>query len=554
MDSGLAARSQVYAGCVNLPALAPRNDNREIGNKSTERDSTRWISPMRQPRYAHGSRSMDMTRNSDQHSSETGASASVTRRGVLQVGGAAVAAALPSGVARSAQPVGPVMAALSAYMSEAKDRALPADVAEKTKHHVLDTFAAMISGSELVPGRAAIRFARGYGGAAVATVAGSDVLCGPIEAALANGVLAHADETDDSHAPSLSHPGCAVVPAALAVGEALGIDGRHFLRAVALGYDVGPRVTMCLGVPALSRDAHRSSHSIAGVFGAAAAAGCAAALAAQQMRWLLDYTAQQSSGIAAWQRDSDHIEKAFVFGGMPARSGVTAALLVGAGWTGIDDILSGPDNFLLANAPAADPARLAEALGERYEVVRTNIKKWSVGSPIQAPLDALELMRKRRAFAADAVRKVTVRLGTREASVVGNRDIPDICLQHMVAVMLVDGTVTFEAAHDVARMRDEAVLRERAKVELVPDEELDRRVREAIVTVALADGGELTEHVRAVRGTADNPMPRAEVVAKCRDLMAPVIGAAQSRALIERVLAIEESADIRELRPLLQKR
>jgi len=186
--------------------------------------------------------------------------------------------------------------------------------------------------------------------------------------------------------------------------------------------------------------------------------------------------------------------------------------------------------------------------------MRTNIKKWSVGSPIQAPLDALELLRKRRAFAADAVRKVTVRLNTREASVVGNREMPDICLQHMVAVMLIDGTVSFEAAHDVPRMRDEAVLRERAKVELVPDAELDKRVREAIVTVTLADGTELSEHVRAVRGTADNPMPRAEVVAKCRDLMAPVIGAAQARALIERVLALEDSADIRALRPLLQKR
>jgi hypothetical protein len=250
---------------------------------------------------------MNMTRNSDQHS--------------------------------SAQPVGPVMAALSAYMSEARDRALPADVVEKTKHHVLDTFAAMISGAELAPGHAAIGFARGYGGAPVATVAGSDMLCGPIEAALANGVLAHADETDDSHAPSLSHPGCAVVPAALAVGELNGIDGTHFVRAVALGYDIGPRVTMCLGVPALSREAHKSSHSIAGAFGAAAAAGCAAGLDVQQMRWLIDYTAQQSSGIAAWQRDSDHIEKAFVFGGMPARSGVTAALLVRSGWTGIDDIL-----------------------------------------------------------------------------------------------------------------------------------------------------------------------------------------------------------------------
>jgi 2-methylcitrate dehydratase PrpD len=494
-----------------------------------------------------------MARERKGHSDPPPRRCTLTRRGVLKAGSVLAAAGLGAGAARGAPAVSPVMAALSAYMSEARERALPDDVVEKGKHHVLDTIAAMISGVELLPGKAAIRFVEGYGGARVATVVGCDLLAGPIEAALANGVLAHADETDDSHAPSLSHPGCAVVPAALAVGEQRGIDGTRFLRAVALGYDVGPRVTMCLGVPALSREAHKSSHSIAGVFGAAAAAGCAAALDARQMRWLLDYTAQQSSGIAAWQRDTDHIEKAFVFGGMPARSGVTAALLVAAGWTGIDDILSGPDNFILANAPAADPARLIEKLGERYEVMRTNIKKWSVGSPIQAPLDALELMAKRRAFDAAAVRKVVVRLGTREASVVDNRAIPDICLQHMVAIMLTDGTVSFAAAHDVARMRETSVLAQRAKVELVPDADLDRRVREAKVTVVLADGSELSEHVRAVRGAADNPMPRAEVVGKCRDLMAPVLGAAQCDALIEAVLAIERVKDVRDLRPLLQK-
>src|SRR5215470_17815591 len=477
----------------------------------------------------------------------------VTRRHALRAGAALSAAMLAPRAASAAQPVGPVMAALSTYMAEARERALPDAVIEKTKHHVLDTFAAIISGADLAPGRAAITFARGYGGEKVATVAGSDVVTGPIEAALANGVLGHADETDDSHAPSLSHPGCAVIPATLAVGELVGIGGAHFLRAVALGYDIGPRVTMCLGIPALSREAHKSSHSIAGVFGAAAAAGCVASLDLQQMRWLLDYTAQQSSGIAAWQRDSDHIEKAFVFGGMPARSGVTSAVLVRAGWTGIDDIFSGADNFLLANAPNADPSVLAEKLGERFEIIRTNIKKWSVGSPIQAPLDALELLMKRRPFDAEQVRKVVVKLGTREASVVNNRDIPDICLQQMVAVMLIDKTVSFAAAHDVARMQDASVLRQRAKVELVPDAELDRRVREAIVTVTFADGAELTEHVRAVRGTADNPMPREEVVAKCRDLIAPVMGAAKGKELIDRVLGIETVENVRDLRPLLQK-
>jgi 2-methylcitrate dehydratase PrpD len=444
------------------------------------------------------------------------------------------------------------MTVLSGYMSGARERTLPDEVIEKARQHLLDTLAAMLSGSALVPGRAAIRFARAYGGAPIATVVGSDIVCGPIEAALANGVLAQADETDDSHGPSLSHPGCAVVPAAFAAAEALGLDGMRFLRAMVLGYDIGTRVTMCLGGPALSRDLHRSSHSIAGVFGAAAAAGCAAGLDARQMRWLLDYAAQQSSGIAAWQRDTDHIEKAFVFGGMPARSGLAAAWLVRAGWTGIDDVFSGPDNFLLASAPDADPARLVEALGERYEITRTDIKKWSVGSPIQAPLDALELMRRRRPFEAAEVRKVVVRLGSREASVVDNRELPDICLQHLVAVMLIDKTVAFKAAHDVPRMKDAAVLRERAKVELVADRELDQTQREAIVEVALADGSSLAEHTRAVRGSAANPMPRAEVIAKCRDLIEPILGAAKSGELIERVLEVEHAAAVRALRPLLQ--
>jgi 2-methylcitrate dehydratase PrpD len=474
---------------------------------------------------------------------------------VLKAGSVFAAAGLGAGAARGAPAVSPVMAALSTYMSEARELALPDDVVEKSKHHVLDTIAAMISGVALLPGQAAIRFVESYGGARVATVVGCDLLAGPIEAALANGVLAHADETDDSHAPSLSHPGCAVVPAALAVGEQRGIDGTQFLRAVALGYDVGPRVTMCLGVPALSREAHKSSHSIAGVFGAAAAAGCAAALDARQMRWLLDYTAQQSSGILAWRRDTDHIEKAFVFGGMPARNGVAAALLVRSGWNGVDDIFSGPDNFFQAYAPKAQPARLVEKLGERYEIVETDIKKWSVGSPIQGPLDAVEAIRGKRPFAPDQVRRVTVRLAPTVAAVVDNREMPDICLQHMIAVMLIDGTVSFHAAHDKPRMQDAAALRQRAKVDLVRDEDLAKLlpVRVTVVEIELDDGSRHSERVAAVRGTPRNPMSRGEVIAKARDLMAPVLGREKCDRLIESAFAIETVGDVRQLQPLLQR-
>ena len=121
----------------------------------------------------------------------------LTRRGVLQCTGGIVTTAALRSVLAADEPVSPVMAKLSAYMSEAASRKLPDDIVEKTKHHILDTFAAMISGTELAPGRVAVRFARAHAGEKVATVVASDVVCGAMEAALANGMLAHSDETDD---------------------------------------------------------------------------------------------------------------------------------------------------------------------------------------------------------------------------------------------------------------------------------------------------------------------------------------------------------------------
>ena len=465
------------------------------------------------------------------------------------------AAAVPS-IRLLAQAIGPAMTALSDYMAAAKGRALPAEVVEKAKHHILDTVAAMVSGSELPPGKAALTLARAQAGKPVATVIGSSIITGPMDAALVNGVMAHSDETDDSHGASQSHPGASVVPAALAVGEDVGATGEHYLRAVTLGYDIGTRLTMALGAIDFRNDTRRSTHSFAGNFGSAAAAGCMAGLTAQQMRWLLDYASQQTGGYAIWERDTDHIEKGFVFAGMPARNGVTAALLVRSGWNGVDDVFSGDDNFFQVNAPAKGNAMLlVEQLGERYEIVNTDIKKWTVGTPIQAPLDAVENIRRKRPFEADDVRGVTVRLAPSVGGVVDNRDIPDICLQHMVAVMLIDKTASFHAAHDKPRMKDAAVLRQRSKVTYVPDAELTKLlpVRVAIVEITFADGTKLSERVEAVRGTVRNPMTRQEVIDKARDLMGPVLGMANTGKLIETLLSIEAVRNVRTLRPLLQR-
>ena len=509
--------------------------------------------------------------NSSENEKFKDRSGKIARRGLLKLGGlsAILATLTPEFVKaaalldfdRPSNTVSPIMQQLSAYMSAASTRALPEEVVEKAKQHILDTFAAMISGSGLPPGRAALEFARAYGGKEIATVVASKIVCGPIEAAFANGVLAHSDETDDSHGPSRSHPGVSTVPAGFASGEQYAISGAHFIRAVTLGYDIGTRVSMSLGGPGYQASTHRSTHGTAAGFCAGAAAGCAAGLNAERMRLLLDYTAQQTSGIGAWSRDAEHMEKAFLFAGKPAGVAVLTASLIRSGWSGVEDIFSGSDNFYEALAPRengaikADPSLLVDKLGDRYEIARTNIKKWTVGSPIQAPLDALVIFFKQRSFTADDVQKVVVRVATDEANTVSNRDIPDICMEHMVAVMLLDKTVTFQSVHDKARMKDPAVLRVRAKVEVLADPRIDARRprREAIVELTLKDGAQLSEWIRDVRGTADNPMTREEVVEKARDLIAPVLGASASTALLDKLLALENLKDVRELRPLLQR-
>ena len=447
------------------------------------------------------------------------------------------------------------MQRLSGYIAQAPRQPLPAAVVEKTKHHLLDTIAAMVSGARLLPGRKAIAFARARPALKEACVAADGFLTSAEGAALANGMLAHADETDDSHAPSLTHPGCGIVPAALAVAEREGRSGQALLRAIALGYDVGCRLTQSLDAYQFREDGH-STHSFGPMFGAAAAAAALLRLREQQVRHCLSYTAQQASGISCWMRDEEHIEKAFDFGGMPARNGVAAALMVAHGFTGLEDAFSGERSFFVAYGRKPEPERLVAGLGESYEVMNTNIKRWSVGSPIQAPLDALAELLEANSFAADQVQRLVVRVAHQGANTTNNRAMPDICMQHLCAVMLLDGTVSFKAAHDEKRMRDPRVLALRSKVELLGDDELTRAMpsRQGIVELELSGGRRLRHHTRAVRGTAENPMTRAEVRAKAYDLVAPVLGPSRARRLCEAILTVEALRDVRELRPLLKEK
>ena len=452
------------------------------------------------------------------------------------------------------EPISPVTTALCDYVAKTLDRDMPPEVVAKTKLHTLDTIAAMVSGSRLKAGIMAARYVDSLGGKPQATVIGTGLLTSSVNAALANGMAAHGDETDDSHLRGRFHPGCGIVPAALAAAEIAGRSGNDLLRAVALGYDIGARLIFSLGFGKLYTE-RNSTHTLSTTFGATAAASAMLRLDPTQVRHAFSFAAQQASGVPYWERDREHVEKAFDFGGMGARNGVTAATMIASGFTGVDDFLSGTKNlFTAVGGDKPLPGELVAELGTRYEIMNTSIKKWTVGSPLQSVLDAVTVLLEDAAVRAGKVRRIVVDMPADRLHIVNNRTIPDICLQHLVAMMIVDGGATFDSVHDAARMSDPKVLAVRKLVEAVPNQELVTAVpaRQAIVKIDTADGRTLSHRTYEVRGTPGNPMTADEVAAKALDLMGPVLGDGRAKELIAAVYGLDTFGPVAGLRRLLQ--
>jgi len=441
---------------------------------------------------------------------------------------------------------------LARYMVEARERALAPEVAREARHRVLDTLAAMVSGSHLKPGEMAVRYARAQGGVAEATVIATDIRTTAVNAALANAMFGHADETDDFHPATKAHPGCSVVPAALAMAEREGSSGTVLLNAVALGYDLCCRFLLALDAD-LVRATHRSAEGTSSTLGAVGAAAALARLDEKGMRHALSYAAQQVSGIWSWVRDAEHVEKAFDFSGMGARNGVTAAIMAQMGFSGVWDVFDGEHNALMALSAKPKPEEMAADLGSRYYVTETAIKPYSVGYPIQAPLDAFLQLHRAHKLAPDNVARIVVRLPEDGARIVNDRAMPDVNCQHIIAVALVKGVVSFEDSHSYERMKDPKVLAAKALVELVADKNLmdPAAPRSGRVEVTLKDGRTVSHFTRHAPGTKENPMNTEQVNEKARVLMEPVLGAEKTEGIIKMVNAIENLKDARELGRLL---
>ena len=434
-----------------------------------------------------------------------------------------------------------IIESLIDYMLAAREVKLPSEVIQKGKSHLLDSLAAIVSGSTLKPGKLGLQHARQQAGSSDCTVLGSNCKTTPVLAAFANGMSAHADETDDSN--SQLHPGCAIVPAALAIAEAENRGGDALLRAVILGYDIGFRFHQAF---------EPRSTSFGATFGAAAAAGMLAELSELQLRYLISYAAQQASGSRAWVGDDDHIEKAFDYAAMPARNGVTAAVLIQSGFTGNRDVLEGDQGIIKTYSPC-DPKKILAELGQRFTITSCLIKKYPVGSPMMETVDATLTMLAKQPIPPEQIERIVVRIPESGARTVNNRRMPDVNVQYMVAAILLEGKLSFELAHDYGRFQNSRVLALKEKVQLIGDAELERSGHrfQGLVEITLKDGRTVREHVINCRGRPENPMSPQEVEKKAAWLLEPVLGKANSDQIIDAVRQIEFVSNVRDLTKLM---
>jgi 2-methylcitrate dehydratase PrpD len=470
----------------------------------------------------------------------------LTRRRLLQAAGATVVSCLvPAGRSFAANDL---TGRLAVYMVASRDHALPDRVVLDAKHRILDTVAAMVSGSALRPGTMATRFIRSQGGVPETSILASNIKTSAINAALINGILAHSDESDDFEPTTKTHPGSAAVPAALAMAEKEHRPGSEMIRAVVLGYDVGCRFLLALG-PDLVRGTHRGAEGYGATINAMAAAASLARFDETAMRYAISYAAQQVSGLWSWVDDHDHIEKAFDFGGMGARNGVTAAVMVQAGFTGVHDVLGGTHNLLQALSTEPKPDALLADLGSRYFISESSIKTFTVGYPNQSPLDALLKLRREHNLSPDTVDHIVVRLPEDTIGIVSNSPMPDVNCQYLMATALVDGGVSFANSHSREHMAAPQIRAVMERVKVIGDPKLNDPAapRGGLVEVVLKDGRTVSKHTRFPPGTKENPLDTEAVNAKARDLMGPVLGAERTEAAIQQLNGLEQVGDVAEL-------
>jgi 2-methylcitrate dehydratase PrpD len=296
------------------------------------------------------------------------------------------------------------------------------------------------------------------------------------DAALVNGTAVHAFELDDYHNAKL-HPGAVVIPAALAVAEELDASGERLVTAIAAGYEIMIRSSLALN-PAAARLRGWHLTGVCGPFGAAAACAVLLGFDTERTAWALGLAGTQGAGL--WAFNADGAMSKRLHAGKASHSGVLAAELARAGFTGPTQIYEFHDGgFLKAYSDASDPAPLTQDLGRLWHLDALSVKPYACCGSTHAYVDAALKLRAGGGGKWDPATPVRVGVSKVVDVQCGFDYVPStalnaqMSLRYVVAAALMDGEVLPQQFAE-ARLRDPALTALAARLELVPDPALDQ--------------------------------------------------------------------------------
>lgn len=431
--------------------------------------------------------------------------------------------------AASARTVNPTRE-LAAWISGLKYEDIPARTREVVRIAILDTVGCGIYGFGTPWAKMLLQWARaGSSGKGDATVWGDKSPSLRVaDTAMVNGSAAHAFELDDYHNAKL-HAGAITVPAALAMGEKLGSDGRALVTAIAAGYETMIRSSLASN-PSATR--LRGWH-ITGIYGPfAAAATCASLLKLdpEQTAWALGLAGTQGAGTWAFNADGT-MSKRF-HAGKAVHSGVLAAELAAMGYTGPTQIYEYEDGGVLkAHSDDSDVTQLTRDLGRVWHTDTNSIKPYSCCGSTHAYIDAALGVRKKIGAPWDAKRRVRVGLSNVVDVQCGFAYAPgsalnaQMSLRYVIAAALADGQV-LPPQFTAERMADPALVGLAAQLDCVHDPELDKLYPKHFAgwVAAEKDGQWVREDILNPTGSIDNPVDAKGVTEKIRGILpsAPV--------------------------------
>lgn len=411
------------------------------------------------------------------------------------------------------------------------------------KRAVIDWYAALLPGAVSAPAtllEKALSDEIGHGSArlALGTPAVMRV------AALINGTASHTVEVDDIFRDAIYHPGAPTIAAALAVGQAKGVSGEAFLRAVIVGYEISTRIGAAMG-----RAHYKYWHNTGtiGCFGAAAAAAELLCLDQRRFAHALATVTTFAAGLQqAFRMDS--MSKP-LHAGRAAEAGITAAFAAAEGITGSLDVLEGEAGFGRAMSNGPDWGQVIATLGREFNITRMTFKNHACCGHTFAAIDGALALQTQMGIATADIEKI--RIGTYKAALeVAGYETPStpaegrFSIKYAVATALTYGSVRL-AAFEPDRLNDPATRDLMKKIEVVVDSELDAAFpgKRAARIAFEARGGHCGHYLQPTRkGDPEAPLTDTELEQKYLELASPVLGQDAASGLLKRLWNLDAAA------------